>query len=184
MASASASIAWMLQSDSVLNIKEPSPAFRRVIQGAQYISTNSTLSKVMIPYFAVDAFEWVQDPHQILTDTQISLLNQTSGKYNPFTTKANNPGGFLPNIQWGEGPQTPISGCQDMPISETRLFAVVIYFPPLPNLPQSDIQVCPQNYMIDLGLQINLFGSVNSSMAILPCFGIANVSYRAGVFSG
>ena len=71
-----------------------------------------------------------------------------------------------------------------MPISETRLFAVVIYFPPPPNLPQSDIQVCPQNYTIDPGFQINLFGSVNSSMAILPCFGIANVSYRAGVFSG
>ena len=78
MASASASIAWMLQSNSVLNITEPSPAFRRVIQGAQYISTNSTLLKVMIPYFAVDAFEWVQDPHQILTDTQISLLNQSA----------------------------------------------------------------------------------------------------------
>ena len=71
-----------------------------------------------------------------------------------------------------------------MPISETRLFAVVIYFPPPPNLPQSDIQVCPQNYTIDPGFHINLFGSVNSYMAILPCFGIANVSYRAGVFSG
>ncbi|EDR01126.1 uncharacterized protein LACBIDRAFT_333514 [Laccaria bicolor S238N-H82] len=185
MASASASIAWMLPSDSVSNITEPSTTFRRVIRGAQYISTNSTLSEVMIPYFAVDAFEWVQDPHQVLTATQISLLEQTSaGEFNPFTTTANDSGGFLPDVQWGEGPQTPISGRQDMPISETRLFALVIYFIPPPDLPHSDVQVCPQNYTIDPGIQINLFGSVNNSFSILPCFGIANVSYRAGVFSG
>jgi hypothetical protein len=137
-----------------------------------------------MPYFAVDAFEWVRDPHQVLTDRQISLLSATADEYSPFTILANNSGGFLPDVKWGEGPQTPVSGHRDMPISETRLFALMIYFSPPPDHPSSGIQLCPQNYTIDPGSQINLFGSVNSSFSLLPCFGIANVSYRAGVFSG
>jgi hypothetical protein len=81
IASASASIAWIPQSDSLLNITEPSTTSRRVIRGAQSISTNSTLAEVMMPYFVVDAFEWLRDPHQVLTDGQISLLSVTADEY-------------------------------------------------------------------------------------------------------
>ncbi|KIJ97032.1 hypothetical protein K443DRAFT_10162 [Laccaria amethystina LaAM-08-1] len=185
MASASASVAWIPQSDSLLNITEPSTNFRRVVQEAQYISTNSTPAEVMMPYFAVDAFEWVRDPQQVLTDRQISLLTPPAGEYNPFMTIANETGGLLPDVQWGEGPQTPVSGDQDMPIAETRLFAFRIYFPSPSDFSSSstDSQSCPQNYTIDPGLQINLFGITHNGPIDLPCFGIANVSYRAGVFS-
>ena len=179
IASASASIAWMLQSDSLMNIAGPSLTCRRVIQGAQYISTNSILAEVMMPYFAVDAFEWVQDPHQVLTDRQISLLAPMPNEYhpyNPFLTGANGAAAFLPNVEWGKGPDTPVSGYRDMPISESRLFAVLIFFDSVVNLTG---QSCPQNYTIDPGLQINLFG-----LGYSACYGIANVSYRAGVFRG
>jgi hypothetical protein len=178
IASASASIAWILQSDSLFNITEPSTTYRRVIQGAQYVSTNSILAEVTMPYFAVDAFEWVKDPHQVLTDRQISLLAPMPNEYqpyNPFLADASETGAFLPNVEWGKGPDTPVSGYQDMLISETRLFAFAISFPGM-------WQSCPQNYTIDPGFQINLFGLAASAYSV--CYGIANVSYRAGVFSG
>lgn len=173
IASVSASIAWMLSdSDPLLNITETSTTFRRVLQMAQYISTNSTLAEVTMPYFAVDAFEWVQDPHQVLTDTQISLLstNQTDGdSYNPFISAIAMPnvtGALLPNVQWGEGPsQDP-----GMPISETRPFALLVGYV------NASTTGCSQNFPIDPGFQISLFRGGDA------CFGIANVSYRAGAF--
>ena len=121
MASASASIAWGTpQSNSISNITESSTTFRRVINGAQYISTHSTLANVTMPYFAVDAFEWVRDPwHQVLTDKQLSFLNQNASGYNPFIIIANGTGGLLPDEEWGYGPMTPASGDLPMPISET-----------------------------------------------------------------
>ena len=82
MASASASIAWgTSQLNSTLNITEPSTTFWRVINGVQYISTHSTLANVMIPYFAMDTFEWVRDPHQHLTEKQLSFLDCNASGY-------------------------------------------------------------------------------------------------------
>ncbi|EDR01125.1 uncharacterized protein LACBIDRAFT_333513 [Laccaria bicolor S238N-H82] len=185
MASASAGIVWIPRLNSPLDKPFPNTTFRRVIQEAPYIPTNSTLAEVTMPYFAVDAFEWVQDP-QVLTDTQISLLSETS-EYNPFATLEDITamvGGFLPNVQWGEGPQPPVPSDQDpnigMPISETRLFAQRVQYIHDPE--------CPQNYTIDRGgSPINLFGAplVGGGDGLEPsliCFAIANVSYRAGVF--
>ena len=187
MASADASVAWILQSGSVLNITEPSTTFRRVIQGAQYISTNSTLDEVMMPYFAVDSFEWVRDPDQVLTKRQISLLDPEGwGNYSPFQMfRQLGDGGFsfLPDVQWGEGPQTPMSGDQAMPISETRLFAFNLQM--VPTTYYGVLVGCPPNYTIDPGSQINLIqvDIISDLGSRALCFGIANVSYRAGVFS-
>ena len=175
-----AMVAWgILQSDSVLNVTEPSATFRRVIPGAQYIPTNSTLTKIIMPYFALDAFKWVQDPYQVLTEEQISLLTPTYDGYNPFVTNAT--GGLLPDTKWGIGPSIPVSVT---PISESRLFAFLIYIDPSQVGRSSS---CPQNYTIDPGSQINLFTLLhpqgNTSFSSIPCFAIANVSYRAGVIS-
>ena len=99
MASASASIAWGTpQSNSISDITEPSKTLQRVIHGGQSISTHSTLANVMMPYFAVDAFEWVQDPLQILTDKQLSFLYQNVSGYNPFIIIENGTSGLLMGI--------------------------------------------------------------------------------------
>jgi hypothetical protein len=207
MASASASIAWGTQSNSILNITEPSTTFRRVVNGAQYISINSTLANVMMPYFAVDAFEWVRDPHQILTDEQLSLLKQNASGWNPFLIIANGTGGLLPEGGWGVAP--PASEWDfSIPISETRLFVFRIWFPNPPplhthqnratleirDLTSSPVMtitpnICPQNYTIDPGSQINFISGFEYTMADSDnavggdCFAIANVSYRARVMS-
>ncbi|EDQ99429.1 uncharacterized protein LACBIDRAFT_335084 [Laccaria bicolor S238N-H82] len=66
--SASAIVAWGIHPPDFFNGAEPSTVFRRVIKGAQYISVNSTLNTTM-PYFALDAFEWVLDPDQVISKT-------------------------------------------------------------------------------------------------------------------
>ena len=181
MGFAYAMVAWgIFQSDSVLNGTEPPITFRRVINGAQYIPTNSTLTKIIMPYFATDAFEWVRDPAQVLTDEQISFLTPvTYDGYNPFVTDAT--GGLLPDREWGLGPDSiPASGNLIMPVSESRLFAFLIYFEPY-EVGWSDS--CPQNYTIDPGSQINLFTIAHLENTSIPCFAIAKVWYRAGVIS-
>ena len=160
MASGSASIAWGTpQSNSISNITEPSTTFRRVIDGARYISTNSTLAQVPMPYFALDAFEWVRDPHQVLTNKQLSLLNQNASGYNPFIIRANGTGGLLPDGEWGEGPMTSsygsMPGSTPMITSETRLFTFRIWFPWPMSTPPTTAPPCPQNFTIDPGSEVN-----------------------------
>jgi len=186
MASASASIAWGTpQLNSISNITEPSTTFRRVINGAQYISTNSTLAKVAMPYFVLDTFEWVRDPQQVLTDAQLSLLNQNASGHNPFIVRANGTGGLLPDHSWGIGPLSKTSEDPSMRISEMRLFALRIWFPwssPTdPNM-TTIAPPCPQNYTIDPGSEINFISGSDYPYG-RDCFAIANVSYRAGVMS-
>jgi hypothetical protein len=179
MGFAYAMVAWgTLQSDSILNVTEPSAPFRRVIQGAQYIPTNSTLTKIIMPYFAPDAFEWVQDPYLVLTERQKSLLTPAYDGYNPFVTNVT--GGLLPDTKWGTGPPIPTSG--PLPVSESRLFAFLIY---IDLFEVGSSSSCPQNYTIDPGSQIKLFTPVQptSVVSAISCFAIANVSYRAGVIS-
>ena len=143
----------------------------------QYISTHSTLAKVTIPYFAVDAFEWVRDPHQHLTAKQLSFLDQDASGYNPFQIIiANGTGGLLPDEEWGYGPVTPASGDLLMPISETQLFTFRIWARP-PAI------TCPQNYTIDPGSEVNFISRLKYMDAGMDCFAIANVSYRAGVIT-
>jgi hypothetical protein len=185
MGFAYAMVAWGIpQSDSDLHVTEPSSTIRRVIQGSQYIPTNSTLTKITMPYFALDDFEWVRDPHQVLTDRQISLLTPTYDGYNPFVT--NGTGGLLPDVEWGTGPMLQTT---DLYVSESRLFAFLINFDYDHHYDVGWPSSCPQNYTIDPGSQINLFtlpgNNSNDALALetITCFAIANMSYRAGVTS-
>lgn len=120
MTSASASIAWGTQAqlNSILNITEPLTTFRRVINGAQYISTNSTLANVTMPYFALDAFEWLRDPYRLLTDEQLSLLDQNVTGYNHFLVRENGTGGLLPDGgEWGNGPLRDNAGSRSQSVN-------------------------------------------------------------------
>ena len=186
MTSASASIAWgtQAQSNSILNITEPSTTFRRVINGAQYISINSTLVNVSMPYFALDAFEWVRDPYKVLTDKQLSLLNQNASGFNPFLVRENGTGGLLPDSGvWGDG---PLAYRTDEPISETQLFTFRIWFPNPTNANMVSLTTiappCPQNFTIDPGSEVNFISGPDYPEG-RDCFAIADVSYRAGEIS-
>ena len=190
MTSASASIAWgtQAQSNSILNITEPSTTFRRVINGAQYISINSTLANVTMPYFALNAFEWVREPYKVLTDKQLSLLNQNASGFNPFFIRENGTGGLLPDDgdEWGDGPLAYWNNLYE-PISETRLFTFRIWFPNPTYLNVTSTTIappCPQNFTIDPGSEVNFISGSDSFPEGRDCFAIANVSYRAGVISG
>jgi hypothetical protein len=136
-----------------------------------------------MPYFAVDAFEWVRDPHQVLTNKQLPLLSQNASEYNPFIVIGNGTGGLLPDAVWGYGPFTPVIpgpvlGDPHLLISETRLFTFRIWFP----WSTPYYTIGPQNFTIDPGSEVNFISGSDYSEG-RDCFAIANVSYRAGVLS-
>jgi hypothetical protein len=172
LGSASANLAWVaLQPNPTLaTITEPSTTIRRIISGTQYLPTNSTLANVTIPYFTVDAFEWIQDPDSILTAKQIPLFLDYS-QYSPYFSDRGI-GGLLPDSQWGPT-NTPRLGDPQI-VSETRLFTFRVS-----RTYASGNGSCPQNYMVDPGSQINLHEYLVTD-DYYDCFAIANVTYRAG----
>ena len=168
--SASAIVAWGTH-PSNLNMTEPSTVFRRVIKGAQHLSTNSALN-ITMPYFTVDAFEWVVDPDQALMDKQSSLLHDYS-EFSPYFADIGI-GGLLPDSQWGPPPVERLGDPEI--ISETRLFAFRV------GTFDADVRSCPQNYTIDPGFQVNLH-EYRFPGYYTDCFAIANMTYRAGAIT-
>ncbi|EDR01171.1 uncharacterized protein LACBIDRAFT_333509 [Laccaria bicolor S238N-H82] len=157
---ASANVAWgALQSNTNSDMTEPATRYRRVMKGAQYLSTNSTLANVTMPYFALDAFEWVPEPLKVLTKQQMLLFsdyNQSSPYFSFLGI-----GGPLPDrAPWGP-PHTPVLG-EPHTVSETRLLSF-------------------RNYTIDPGSQVKLLSvSFRALDNYTDCFAIANITYRAG----
>ena len=171
---ASANVAWgALQSNTNSDMTEPATRYRRVMKGAQYLSTNSTLANVTMPYFALDAFEWVPDPLEVLTEQQMPLFSDynLSSPYFSFLGI----GGPLPDrAPWGP-PHTLVLG-DPHTVSETRLlsFRVSRNYSATP-------KPCSQNYTIDPGSQVKLLSvSFHALNNYTDCFAIANITYRAG----
>lgn len=168
---ASANLAWAApQLNSILNITEfpATRTSRRVIGRAQYLLTNSTLANVTVPYFTVDAFEWITQPDSILTDNQTALFHQY-GEFSPFFSLSGI-GGLLPDSKWGP-PDAQLG--EPHVVSETRFF---IYRTERRDWAKGP---CPQNYTIDPGSQINLHAYQYTDVWY-DCFAVANVTYRAG----
>ena len=166
---ASANLAWIaLQRDSS-NITEPSSTFRRVVKNTQYLSTNSTLKNVTVPYFVVDAFEWIADPEPFLTTPQRSLFEDYSN-FSPYFS-GRGAVGLLPDSQWGLQALNKLGDPQI--VAESRLLSYRIQRREWPEGP------CPRNYSIDPGSQINLHEYPYTGVWY-DCFAIANVTYRAG----
>ena len=170
---ASANLAWgTLQSSSSSSMIKPATSFRRVLKGAQYLPTNSTLANVTMPYFVLDAFEWVSDPLKVLKNQQMPLFSDYSS-FSPYFS-ALGIGGPLPDTQWGP-PVTPILEDPHI-VSETRLltFRVSRNYSDKPIL-------CSQNYTIDPNSSVKLLSvPVGAADSYTDCFAIANITYRAG----
>ena len=166
---ASANLAWIALQRNSANITEPSSTFRRVVINTQYLSTNSTLKNVTVPYFAVDAFEWITDPDLFLTTRQQSLLED----YSTFSPYFSGRGavGLLPDSQWAL--QTVDKLGDPQIVAESRLLSYRIWRRPWAEGP------CLRNYAIDPGSQIN-FHEYPHTGVWYDCFAIANVTYRAG----
>ena len=167
---ASANLAWTALQQNSANITEPSSTFRRIVNNTQYLSTNSTLKSVTVPYFTVDAFEWIADPDPLLTTSQKSLFEVYYSPFSPYFSVLGEVG-LLPDSQWG--PKTLDKLGDPQIVAESRLLSYRIQRRPWAQGP------CPQNYLIDPGSQIN-FHEYPYSGHWYDCFAIANVTYRAG----
>ena len=170
---ASANLAWgTLQSSSSLSMIKPTTSFQRILKGAQYLSTNSILANVTMPYFVFNAFEWVSDPLKVLKKQQMPLFSDYSSSSPYFSFWGI--GGPLPDTEWGP-PYTPVLGDPHI-VSETRLLT----FQVSRNYSNKPI-LCSQNYTIDLNLSVKLLSVLVDALdSYTNCFAIANITYRAG----
>jgi hypothetical protein len=166
---ASANLAWIALERNSANITEPSSTFRRVVNNTQYLSTNSTLKNVRVPYFVVDAFEWITDPDSTLTATQKSLFEDYS-QFSPYFSGRGQVG-LLPDRQWAL--QTVDKLGDPQIVAESRFLSYRIQRRQWAEGP------CPQNFSIDPGTQIN-FHEYQNTGAFYDCFAATNVTYRAG----
>ncbi|KDR84141.1 hypothetical protein GALMADRAFT_133500 [Galerina marginata CBS 339.88] len=164
---ASANLAWLTIQPNSSNITQPATTFRRTLSNTQYLPVNSTLTNVTIPYFVVDAFEWIGDPDSVLTKQQLPLFSDYT-KPSPYFSLSGM-GGLLPDREWGP-PQANQLG-DPITVSESRLFTFRAERRP-------SSSPCPQNYSIDPGSTVNLHQFKGG--AYYYCFAIANVTYRAG----
>ncbi|KAF8805270.1 hypothetical protein BYT27DRAFT_7104827 [Phlegmacium glaucopus] len=170
---ASANLAWAAIQSNSTNITEPSTTFRRVLDGTRFLPINSTLNNVRIPYFVVNAFEWIKDPDSILTDQQKSSLFDY-GSFSPYFSGSFGKIGLLPDKQWGP-PNANNLGDPHI-VSESRLLSFRVE---RRSATEVNDGPCPQPCLIDPGIQVNLH-QLQSGTSYYDCFAIANVTYQAG----
>jgi hypothetical protein len=140
----------------------------RVIPDIDSLPNQSLLQNITIPYFAVDAFEWIQDPNSTLTTEQRTVLFNYTG-YSPYVTP-NGWLGLIPDQQWG--PLSNDNMTEPIAVSETRVLSLRTKAPSSGNSGcQGDDDTIPS----EVG---RYHYSVNDTE---ECFVFARLTYRAGV---
>lgn len=167
VATSTANVAWgspELGQDSTLG----TIVARRVVNNARYLAVGSTVNSISLPYFAVDAFEWIQDPISTLTTQQKSLNGQVN-RWSPWSAVEGQVG-LIPDAEWG--PPTGSANVAPEPhtVAETRVLSLR-----LGRLHEDKCQSTYSSYFPP-GLQIYLSHSGNN----YDCYAFAKVTYRAG----
>ena len=145
------------------NIRESSSMHRLIPDSVRSLSNGSKFDELTVPYFVVEAFEWIKDPTSTLSSTQLASANVTNSTGPRVMNLLK--WGLIPDETWG-----PTEDAFPAPhtVSESRF--LVIWTGPQrsgnctlnPTIP-SDVRP----YLA------TLFG--------LPsCFVFANVTYQAG----
>ena len=153
----------------------PSNLTRRAIiqwadtQTVQILPIGSTMDTIRLPYFKVNNFKYIADPEAVLSNEQISLLNDSS-IYNPYI-KDQGFAAFLPDASWGPGsnPNLP----EPTNVSESRILSIRVLSPTDSNCtsPFSDFFI-PSN--------VNFYPTLTANSTRYSCFAFANVTYTAG----
>lgn len=146
---------------------------KRLLGSTTNLTVNSTLRSVAVPYFRIDAFEWVKDPSTI-PQHQIDLtMSEDPGRNNPFFTSTLTVA-LIPDDGWGPATNTTTFPSPKI-ISETRTLHAV-YSHTRSELPTT---TCPSE---------GFFGGLPCYVSIYPhvvgdftnCVVFARVTYTAG----
>jgi len=94
---------------------------KRVFNSAVNLPTMSTLTNITLPYFAVDAFKWIEEPNSVLTQTQKRVIDDPSN-WGPFFL-AGDYLGLLPDTDhWGPGSNRTFA--EPHIVDETRILVI------------------------------------------------------------
>lgn len=142
----------------------------RVIPDIDSLPNQSQIQNITIPYFAVDAFEWIQDPNSTLTTEQKAVLFNYTG-YSPYVTPVGWLG-LIPDQQWG--PLSNENMTDPLTVSETRVLSLRTKFA------SSGASGCQgdDNTIVTVPPEVGRYHySTNGSD---ECFVFARLTYRAG----
>lgn len=139
----------------------------RVVPDIDSLPNQSLLQNISIPYFAVDALEWIQDPNSTLTTEQKAILFNYTG-YSPYVTTVGWLG-LIPDQQWG--PLSNENMTDPLTVSETRVLSLRTKFA---SSGSSGCQGDDDTIPSEVG---RYHYSTNGSD---ECFVFARLTYRAG----
>jgi hypothetical protein len=140
----------------------------RVVPAIDALANQSLIRNITIPYFAVDAFEWIQDPNSVLTTQQKAVLFNYTG-YSPYVTPTGVVG-LIPDQQWGLLPNENMT--EPLIVSETRVLSLRTKYAASGNSGcQGDDDTIPSS----VGRYHYSVGGSDE------CFVFAHLTYRAGV---
>ena len=175
-----ADIAWGKDGDDTAS------SIKRVLPTTRPLPTGAILNNVTVPYFVVDAFEWIENPD--IAISQIWSTDDAGNHFNPFMNAEGPYVGFFPvNGTWGPSPSSDAGLPQPTIMSETRILVTLVdrvfnttnttgctnrttrYYGEI----ASDISLVPAFYE----------DPPSSSSGVTNCYTYARVTYRAGVRS-
>lgn len=137
----------------------------RVVPEIDSLSNQSKILNITLPYFAVDTFEWIQDPNNALTAQQKAILANAS-TYSPYVASIGWLG-LIPDQEWG--PLTNPNMTDPLTVSETRVLS--LKYPPADS---SGCKFDDDSIPSDVGsYQVPINGNNQ-------CFVFARLTYRAG----
>ena len=171
VAAGAAGIAWNN------SIENPS-TMKRVLRNTQNLPINSILDNVTVPYFTIDAFEWIKDPDSILSDHDKQAFMRPSVS-RPYIS-ANLIMGFIPDGAWGPstGPSSNFTFPSPTTISETRILAILHY------QAEGNVSCSSRGYFGGLPTDVMLYKFVYQAgtpkETFIECIAYARVTYTAG----
>ena len=153
------------------NSNDDKATMKRVLHSSQNLPINSTLNNVTVPYFTVDAFEWIKDPDSTLGDHEKGAF-WLPGVSKPQVS-ATLTMGLIPDMKWG--PSLNSTFPSPTMVSETRILAI-LYFHGEAN------ESCTGEGYFDVPADVKFYKGVYTAAGVTftNCMAYARVAYTAG----
>ena len=166
--------------DTAWSGHEVGTTMKRVLRSTTNLPVNSTLNNVTIPYFTVDAIEWIKDPALNASDPANQITQHDIDATQPGLPGSNSPyfaaalvTALIPDGGWG--PPNSTGFPSPTTISETRtLWALYSQI-------SSNTTCGPSSYSFFGGLpsDVNFYADLQE-IGYIICIAFARVTYTAG----
>jgi hypothetical protein len=172
IATGTADTAWRNSNDDKATMK-------RLLRSTQNLPINSTLNNVTLPYFTVDAFQWIKDPDSTLNEHEKLQFGLPGGS--PPMVSASLTMGLIPDVRWGPSSNTTFPS--PATVSETRTLAILHSHAATshPHVAPND-SCTTSGFFGGLPADVSLYQFIYKNNGYFKmCIAFARVTYTAGV---